>query len=330
MPANLPPQYSKAEDEFRKATTPADRLEKLREMFRLLPKHKGTEKLQSDLKQKISRAKDDLEGAKSVGKKSGVSHRVQRDGAGQVVLVGAPNAGKSAILAALTNARPEVAPYPFTTRAPYPGMMPWEDVRVQLIDLPPIAADFMEPWVPSIIRAADSALLVADLGDDDVADAVEIVLGRLSEVNTQLLGDLPSDMQDETIQHVKSVLVATKADSDGSADRLAILREWFGERFPIIPVSVTTGLGLDDLRRGAYDSLGVMRVYTKVPGKPVDRTRPFTLPIGSDVLDLAREVHRDLEQSLKYAKIWGSGAFDGQTVKRDHELHDSDVVELHV
>jgi uncharacterized protein len=330
MPANLPPQYSKAEDEYRKATSPADRLEKLREMFRLLPKHKGTEKLQSDLKQKISRAKDDLEGAKSGGKKSGVSHRVQRDGAGQVVLVGAPNAGKSAILAALTNARPEVAPYPFTTRAPYPGMMPWEDVRVQLVDLPPIAADFMEPWVPSIIRSADSALLVADLGDDDVADAVETVLGRLSELHTELLGDLPSDMQDETIQHVKTVMVASKADSDGSADRLAILREWFGSRFPVIPVSITTGLGLDELRRAAYDSLGVMRVYTKVPGKPVDRTHPFTLPIGSDVIDLAREVHRDLEQSLKYAKVWGSGAFDGQTVKRDHELHDSDIVELHV
>src|SRR5215813_10339697 len=107
MPANLPPQYSKAEEEYRKAATPADRLEKLREMFRLLPKHKGTEKLQSDLKQKISRAKDDLDGAKAGAKKSGVSHKVPKEGAGQVVLVGAANVGKSALLAALTNAHPE-------------------------------------------------------------------------------------------------------------------------------------------------------------------------------------------------------------------------------
>src|SRR5262249_12551000 len=155
MPANLPPQYSKAEEEYRKATTPADRLEKLREMFRLLPKHKGTEKLQSDLKQKISRAKDDLDGGKAAGKKGGGSHRVPHEGAGQIVLAGGPNAGKSALLAALTNARPEVAPYPFTTRAPHPGIMSYEDVRIQLVDLPPISAEFLEPWVPSVIRSAD-------------------------------------------------------------------------------------------------------------------------------------------------------------------------------
>ena len=165
MPANLPPQYSKAEDQYRAATTPADRLEALRVMFRLLPKHKGTEKLQSDLKQKISRAKEEIEGGKSGAKKAGLSHRVPREGAGQVVLVGAPNVGKSAILAALTNARPEVAPFPFTTRAPYPGMMAWEDVRLQLVDLPPITPDFLEPWLPGLVRSADAALLVVDLGE---------------------------------------------------------------------------------------------------------------------------------------------------------------------
>jgi uncharacterized protein len=329
MPANLPPQYSKAEEEFRKATTPADRLEKLREMFRLLPKHKGTEKLQSDLKQKISRAKEDIEGAKAGAKKAGVSHRVPPEGAGQVVLVGAPNAGKSALLAALTNAKPEVAPYPFTTRAPYPGMMAWEDVRVQLVDLPPIALDYMEAWVPSIVRSADAALLVADLGDDDVADAVEMVLARLAQVHTELVGVLPFDVEDETIQHIKTVLIASKADADGSSDRLEILREWFGDRFPLLPVSTATGMGLDALRRAAYEALGVLRVYTKVPGKAVDRDHPFTLPVGSQVIDLAREVHRDLEQSLKFAKVWGSGAFDGQTVRRDHEIRDGDIVELH-
>ncbi len=329
MPANLPPQYSKAEDEFRKATTPADRLDKLREMFRLLPKHKGTEKLQSDLKQKISRAKDDLEGAKAGGKTSSVGHKIPKEGAGQIVLVGAPNVGKSAILAAVTNAKAEVAPYPYTTRAPYPGMMPWEDVRVQLVDLPPIDANFMEPWVPNLVRSADAALLVADLGDDDVADSVEMVLSRLRAVHTELVGDLPFDVEDETIQHVKTVLIAAKADADGAADRLEIVREWFGGRFPIVVISSNTALGLDDLRRSSYDSLGIMRLYTKVPGKPIDRDHPFTLPIGSAVIDLAREVHRELEQSLKFAKVWSLGAFDGQTVKRDYELHDGDVVELH-
>ena len=330
MPANLPPQYSKAEDEFRKATNPTERLEKLREMYRLLPKHKGTEKLQSDLKKRISRTRDDLEGARAAGKKSGVSYRVPREGAGQVVLVGAPNAGKSAVLAALTNARPEVAAYPFTTRAPQPGIMHWLDVPVQLVDLPPISAEFFEPWENSLIRSADAALLVADLSSDDVADATETVLGRLAELHTELVGTPPDDAGDETVQQVKTVLAASKTDVRGAADRLAVIQEWFSPRFPIVPISVEDGEGLDALRCATYDLLGVLRIYTKVPGKPVDRSKPVTVPIGSTVLDLASEIHRDFAETLKFARIWGTGVFDGQTVKRDHELHDADVVELHV
>jgi ribosome-interacting GTPase 1 len=330
MPANLPPQYSKAEDEFRKATNPADRLDKLREMYRLLPKHKGTEKLQSDLKKRISRTRDELEGARTSGKKAGVSYRVPGEGAGQVVLIGAPNTGKSAILAALTNARPEVAAYPFTTRAPQPGIMHWLDVPVQLVDLPPISAEFFEPWENSLIRSADAALLVADLSSDDVADATETALARLAEVHTELVGTLPDDAGDETVQQVKTVLVATKTDASGAADRLEVIREWFSPRFPIVPISVEHGEGLDDLRRATYDLLGVLRIYTKIPGKPVDRSKPVTVPIGSTVLDLASEIHRDFAETLKFARIWGTGVFEGQTVKRDHELHDADVVELHV
>jgi ribosome-interacting GTPase 1 len=332
MPANLPPQYNKAEEEFRKATTPAERLDKLREMFRLLPKHKGTEKLQSDLKKRISRTRDEIETTRGVGKKSGVSYRVPHDmtAAGQVVVVGAPNAGKSALLAALTNARPEVAPYPFTTRVPQPGIMHWEDVAIQLVDLPPISAEFFEPWETSLIRSADAALLVADLASDEIADSIEVLLARLAEVHTELVGTLPYDIEDDAVQHVKTLLVANKTDAEGAADRLEVIREWFSPRFPILPISVERGEGLDALRRATYDLLGVLRVYTKVPGKPVDRSKPFTVPFGSTVLDLAREIHRDLEHTLKFARIWGSGVFEGQTVKRDHELHDTDVVELHV
>ena len=330
MPANLPPQYSKAEEEYRHATSPAERLEKLREMFRLLPKHKGTEKLQSDLKRRISRLKEEIEGAKAGGKKGGVSHRVPREGAGQVVLVGPPNAGKSAVLTALTKARPQVAPYPFTTRAPYPGIMAFEDVRVQLVDLPPITPDYLESWVPSLVRSADAALLVTDLSSDDSADAVESVLARLAAVHTELVGTLPFDAEDEAVLHVKTLMVANKLDAEGARDRLDVLREWFSPRFEVLPISAEGGQGLDALRRVTYDLLGVIRVYTKLPGKPVDRTHPFTIPSGGTVLDLAGEIHRDFEQTLKYARVWGSGVFEGQTVKRDHELHDGDIVELHV
>jgi ribosome-interacting GTPase 1 len=330
MPANLPPQYGKAEEEYRRASTPAERLEKLREMFRLLPKHKGTEKLQSDLKQKISRARDEVEGAKTGGRKGGVSYRVPHEGAGQVVLVGGPNAGKSALLAALTNARPEVAAYPFTTRVPQPGIMAWEDVRVQLVDLPAVTADFLEPWVPGVIRSADAALLVVDLASDDVLDAAEAALDRLARAHTELVGTLPFDSEDESVRHLKTLLVANKSDVEGASDRLELVREWAEGRLPVLVASAARGEGLDDLRRSTYDLLEVMRIYTKVPGKPADRTKPFTIPLGGTVLDLALEIHRDLGQSLKFAKVWGTGVFEGQTVKRDHELHDADVVELHV
>jgi ribosome-interacting GTPase 1 len=255
---------------------------------------------------------------------------VPREWAGQVVLIGPPNVGKSSLLAALTNARPEIAPYPFTTRVAQPGIMMWQDVPVQLVDLPPIAPEFVEPWVPNVIRSADAALLVADLAGDDVADAALAVLERLAATHTVLSGELPGDVEGEAVRHLKTVMVATKLDAAGALERLELVREWFAPRFPVIPVSAQTGAGLETLRAKAYHLLGVLRVYTKVPGKPADRTRPFTLPLGSTVLDLAREVHRDFERSLKSARIWGAGVFDGQAVKRDHELHDADVVELHV
>jgi ribosome-interacting GTPase 1 len=151
----------------------------------------------------------------------------------------------------------------------------------------------------------------------------------LADAHTELVGELPFDIEDESIRHLKSVLVANKGDDPDAELRLELLREWASSRFPILVVSAATGRGLDLLRLASYDLLGVMRIYTKIPGKPADRRKPFTVPIGSTVVDLAREIHRDFEHSLKYAKVWGTGVFEGQTVKRDHELHDADVVELH-
>ncbi len=208
-------------------------------------------------------------------------------------------------------------------------MMAWEDVRVQLVDLPPVSTDFMETWVPSVIRSADAALLVVDLDNDDLVEGAEAALARLEQVHTELVGVLPYESEDESLRHVRTLLTANKVDVPGAADRWEFVREWAEGRFPTVAVSALTGEGLDSLRRASYDLLGVLRVYTKIPGRPVDRTKPFTLPFGSTVIDLAREVHRDFEQSLKFARIWGAGVFEGQTVKRDHELHDADVVELH-
>jgi small GTP-binding protein len=330
MAANLTPQYLEAEAEYKKAQTAEERLTCLKKMFALVPKHKASEKLQAELKTKISEAKDEAEKERHSPKKVGVSYKIPKQGAGQYVIVGGPNVGKSRLLSRLTRATPEVAPYPFTTREPHAGMMEWEDVRVQLIDLPPITADFMEGYVSSMVRSADAAVLMVDLSDDDSPFAAEAVLERLSHTKTVLVGQLPATNEDLTIQHVRTILAANKNDLPDASERLEIVRELFGQRFPIHVLSAEYGPGLEELRTAMYQFLNVIRVYTKQPGKPPDLTSPFTCPIGSTLMEMAALVHRDFAAGLKSARIWGTGVFDGQTVKRDHVLHDKDVVELHL
>jgi ribosome-interacting GTPase 1 len=330
MAANLTPQYLEAEAEYKKARTAEDRLACLQKMWSLLPKHKASEKLQAELKKKISDVRDEVERHPKGAKKGGVSYKVPRQGAGQVILAGAPNAGKSRLLTRLTRATPEVAPYPFTTREPHVGMMEWEDVKVQLIDTPPITADFLEGYLSSMVRSADAALLVVDLGDDDGPFAAEAVLERLAQTKTVLAGQLPETADDPSLEYVRTLLVANKSDLPGAADRLDVVREMFAERFPVHVVSAEGGEGLEDLRTAVYRFLNVIRVYTKRPGKPPDLASPFTCPAGSTLLELAALVHRDFAEKLKSARIWGTGVYDGQTVTREHILNDKDVVELHV
>jgi ribosome-interacting GTPase 1 len=336
MPANLTPQYSQAEEEYRKAQTPEEKLACLKKMYALLPKHKGTEKLQAELKSRMSRLREELEHARHAHRK-GVSYKIPRQGAGTVILLGAPNAGKSLLLSRLTKATPEVAPYPFTTREPQPGMMPWEDVSVQLIDTPPITRDFLDGYLSGMVRGADAAVLVVDLGHDDGLTQADDVIQRLAATKTCLTGpgptgdaDATTDDFDDRIARVKTLLAANKIDLPGAQQRLELLQEWFGAQFPIYPISAEHCQGLEELRTAIYRSLNVIRVYTKQPGKPPDLEAPFTCPAGSTLLDLAALIHRDFAEKLRYARIWGTGVYDGQTVKRDHILHDKDIVELHI
>ncbi len=330
MAVNLTPQYHEAEAAYKKARTAEEKLECLKKMWVELPKHKASEKLQAELKTKISELRDEVEHEKKGGKKTGVSHKIPKQGAGQVVLLGGPNVGKSRLLTRLTRATPEVAPYPFTTREPHPGMMDWEDVRVQLIDTPPITADFLEGYLSSMVRTADAAVLLLDLGDDDGPFAAEAVIDRLAQSKTMLVGKLPEVIDDPTIDYCKTMLAANKCELPGAEDRLEIVREMFGSRYPIHVLDAESGKGLEELRDAIYRFLNVIRVYTKRPGKPADMASPFSCPIGSTVLDLAELVHREFAEKLKSARIWGTGVFDGQTVTRDHVLHDKDIVELHV
>jgi ribosome-interacting GTPase 1 len=330
MAVNLTPQYLEADAEYKRAQTPEAKLAALQTMWQLVPKHKASEKLQAELKTRLSEAREAVEQARQTGKKGGVSYKIPRQGAGQIVFVGPPNAGKSRLLTRLTRATPEVAAYPFTTREPHAGMMDWEDVRVQLLDMPPITPDFLESYVTSMARSADACAVFVDLGDDDGPFATEAVLDKLAQVKTVLIGTEPDDPEDLTIEYVKTLLLANKLDAPGAADRLEIVREMFADRFPILPLDAESGKGLEEVRTALYRVLDVIRVYSKRPGKPADMESPFTCPRGSTVAEMAERVHRDFADKLKSARIWGTGVFDGQTVTRDHVVHDKDIVELHV
>src|SRR5438876_639007 len=220
MAANLTPQYLEAEAEYKRAQSALERLECLKKMYSLLPKHKASEKLQADLKTRISEAKKEVEQERKSPKKVGVSHKIPKQGAGQYMVLGAPNTGKSRLLSRLTRATPEVAPYPLTTREPHAGMMDWEDVRVQLIDTPPITADYLESYLSSMVRSADAALLFVDLSDDDGPFAAEAVSERLAQTKTILTGQAPSTVEDAGVHHTKTLLVANKMDTPGAAERL--------------------------------------------------------------------------------------------------------------
>lgn len=328
MPANLTPQYQKAEEAYRRAQSLEEQVECLQKMLQLIPKHKGTEKLQADLKSRLKEARAEQKSEAKAPKK-GRSYRIPRQGAGQVVLVGAPNAGKSRILAELTNAQPEVADYPFATHEPMPGMMPWQDVQVQLIDTPPISESHIEPYVVSMVRSADLVLLVMDGSSDDAPGQTADAVAQLKSRKTLLAAQSGFADDDFTVVRVRTLLVVTRAHDPDSRVRLELFRELVPNEFETLLVELDSAESKEELRNRIYERLDMIRVYTKKPGKPAAYEDPFTISKDGTVGDLAMQVHREMAEKLKYGRIWGTSAHDGQSVGRDHPLCDKDLVELH-
>jgi len=340
MPANLSPEYKAAEAAYRKAREPRERLDCLREMLRTIPKHKGTERLQADIKARIKDLGDEIDVGRRGGGHGGPPLVIRPEGAAQIALLGPANAGKSLLHARLTASGAHDAPYPFTTQFPMPGMMPYEDIHFQLVDLPALAAEHPVPWLQATLQSADAALLVVDLGDPACMDQIAEVQATLAGRRVALSDDwearstAPADTADEEgdpfALRLPTLLLANKADAIEHVDaELDALRDLAGVRYPALAVSATTGQGLHELGALLFRLLGVVRVYTKAPGHHAEKTRPFTLRRGETVRDVARLVHRDLEHSVRYARVWGHSGFEGQQVGPEHALADRDTVELH-
>jgi ribosome-interacting GTPase 1 len=325
MPANLTPEYFKAEQWYRTAATNEEKILALERMLAVMPKHKGTDHLKADLRRKLSKLKETA-AQKSKASVVDVFH-VPRTGAGQVVLIGTPNCGKSSILAALTNAKVNVADFPFATGGPVPGMVVFGDIQIQLVDMPPITADYSAPGQVGTYRNCDLIAIVIDLSGD-VAEQMQVCVDFLQSRNLLVDRETPAMDVSGNVLGKRAICICTKSDAakPGALEKLKQTRDYPLE---FIEVSTANGAGLDKLPKVLFEALQIIRVYAKPPGEKPDMDEPFTLPAGSTVMDLASTVHRQLAEKLKFARIWGTGVYDGQNAPRNHILHDEDIIELH-
>ncbi len=325
MPANLPPQYFEAEKNFRLAKSPEEKIAALEEMLAIMPKHKGTDHLRAELRGRIAKL------TQLATKKSGVhraSMAIEKEGAAQVAVIGLPNAGKSQLVASITNASPAVAEYPFTTHNATPGMMEFENIQIQLIDTPPLAPPSIEWWLRHMLIRADALLIVVDLNEAPLTQ-MEGITAQLEKIRI-VINERKAEEPGTILYQKKALIIGSKLDLDNASENCTALKNKYEEQLPVMAISAKEGIGLEELKRAIYQMLDIIRVYTKTPRQKPDFNDPIILKRGSTLEDAAAAVHKDFASKLKYARIWGSGKHDGLMAKRNHILKDGDVIELHL
>jgi len=332
MPANLTPQYIELRTRFQQSKDDEEKAELLQEMIAIIPKHKGTNKLLGELKSKLATLRKEAQHKPSKHKAYN-PYRIVRQGAGQVLIIGFPNVGKSRLVSSLTKVHTQVAPYPFTTDKPIVGMMPFENINIQLIDTPPVTEELMEPSLIDLIRRVDLILLVIDASGDESLDQIEFIKDKLEQVKLKLVAKHVEEDDEEETEFIykKAIIIANKTDVEGSQDRIETLNELYSQELPIVGLSAENDAEFSAFKKMIYDTLDIIRVYTKPIGKKPDLTDPIILYRGSTVVDAAEEIHKDFAENLKFAKVWGGGSkYSGQSVSRDHPLEDGNIVEFHV
>jgi len=323
MPVNLPPQYHQKEAELKTAKTLEEKISILEELLTIMPKHKASEKLQALLRTKIAKYKKVIEKKPQAVKKQTVP-TVIREGAGQIVFCGPPNTGKSTLLSVLTKAKPDIAEYPFTTKTPCLGMLQYADIKIQLVDTPSLSFQFSENWLGDILRKADALVFLFDLSSDSLLEEMEDSLTTLERFRIK---------DEATFTFTKKILWAgNKTDVSASKDIKEVFTELYKNKIQdgFLELSAKEGINLEQLPEHLFNLLEIMRVYTKIPGKPPDKANPFTLKKGSSVIELADIIHKDIAKNFKYARLWRIGDDKIAIAGRDYKLEDGDIVEVHV
>lgn len=276
MATNVSPEYIKAEGEYRKAGSLKEKLQCLEKMLAAIPKHKGTEKMQQQIKQRMSKTRLMIE-KESQKKGSGGANffQIKKTGDALIVITGTTNGMHRELFEGLT--KKNVVGHLLTQR-PEIGVVDYGGAIVQMCLLPEMTSDYLErnygPSCVAIMRQAD--LIVV------------------------------------SCSHEEEMMITTIID-DILASGVKIF--WY--------------VGQDGVKELLWKQLGLIRIFTKQPGKPHEK-RPLTLRIGSTVREVALTVHKDFLKSFRYARIFGKSAkFDGQTVGLQHILDDRDIVEIH-
>ncbi|MBS3149245.1 TGS domain-containing protein [Candidatus Woesearchaeota archaeon] len=308
MTTNAGFEYAKALQKYQEAKNDEEKLKALDLMYQTSPKHKSSEKLLKDIKTKISKLKGKIEKDKSQKKGKSFQLTVKKEGIAQIVILGIANSGKSFLLSKLTNAKPLISEVEYTTKLPEQGIMELNGMKIQLVEIPAIIQDFIHKdnggALSSIIRNAD---LIIILLRKNPKEELNLIINELDKANIKLNEEIPESYVTKSI---KSIIVLNKDEN------------FKIKNFNVYHIN-------DSLSLYIWRNLNKIFVYTKSPKREKDWP-PVALNKDSTIRDLASQVHKDFIKKFKYAKIWGSSKFPGQTVGLDYKLKEGDVVEFHI
>lgn len=343
MSANLTPQFHKAKEEYHRSSTNEEKLVALEEMLRTIPKHKGTDKMQANIKTQLSKVKSEAKKQSNKSKQKPF-WIIERQGAARIVLVGPPNTGKSQFLLSISNAATKVAPYPYTTQKPIPGMAVHKNIQLQIIDLPPFTTN-SPSWIMEIIRTSDLVLIFLDTSSDSILSQLETLSEALISNNLKLLSPLVINDYEEESDFIedadlfadpnsrKAIIIANKCDKQSFSELFDIFLEFLEMLeidLPIHNISAKENLYIDSLFDNILDYLEIISAYTKAPGEEPNYNEPVALRKGATLTDLAMIIHKDFANKLKFARVWGPSTFDGQKVSKDYVICNQDVVEFNI